>query len=43
MVLDAFDHLVARFDPDVVSISLGTNDASGGLAGNPAGPHSRTR
>ncbi len=36
MVLDAFDHLVARFDPDIVSISLGTNDANGGLAGLPA-------
>ncbi len=36
MVLDEFDHLVARFDPAIVSISLGTNDANDGLGGIPA-------
>jgi lysophospholipase L1-like esterase len=35
LVLDEFDHLVGRFDPAVVSISLGTNDANDGLAGLP--------
>ncbi|MFF7633102.1 SGNH/GDSL hydrolase family protein [Kitasatospora sp. NPDC008050] len=32
-VLAAYDHLIGRFDPDVLSISLGTNDARAGLAG----------
>ncbi|AKU15614.1 SGNH/GDSL hydrolase family protein [Luteipulveratus mongoliensis] len=34
-VLDRFDHLVGRFEPDVVSISLGTNDAMDGADGIP--------
>lgn len=29
----AFDHLIGRFTPDVVSISLGTNDANTGADG----------
>ncbi|HEX4221603.1 MAG TPA: SGNH/GDSL hydrolase family protein [Pseudonocardiaceae bacterium] len=29
----AFDHLIGRFAPDVVSISLGTNDANAGADG----------
>lgn len=32
-VLGEFDHLIGRFSPDVVSISLGTNDANAGAAG----------
>jgi len=32
-VLAAYDHLIGRFAPDVLSISLGTNDARAGLAG----------
>ena len=32
-VLDAFDHRVARFAPDVVAVMLGTNDATGGENG----------
>ncbi|MDH6131510.1 acyl-CoA thioesterase-1 [Kitasatospora sp. MAA4] len=32
-VLGAYDHLIGRFEPDVLSISLGTNDARAGLAG----------
>ncbi|WP_327064848.1 SGNH/GDSL hydrolase family protein [Kitasatospora sp. NBC_01302] len=32
-VLAAYDHLIGRFEPDVLSISLGTNDARAGLAG----------
>lgn len=32
-VLDAYDHLIGRFSPDVVSISLGTNDAIAGTDG----------
>jgi len=34
-VLTAYDHLIGRFTPDVVSISLGTNDAMGGADGLP--------
>lgn len=34
-VLDRFDHLVGRFSPDVVSISLGTNDAHVDQPGGP--------
>lgn len=32
-VLAAYDHLIGRFEPEVLSISLGTNDARAGLAG----------
>ncbi|MER5863192.1 GDSL-type esterase/lipase family protein [Kitasatospora sp. NPDC002040] len=32
-VLGSYDHLIGRFAPDVLSISLGTNDARAGLAG----------
>ncbi|MEY9848876.1 SGNH/GDSL hydrolase family protein [Streptacidiphilus sp. MAP5-3] len=32
-VLGSFEHLIGRFRPDVLSISLGTNDARAGLAG----------
>ncbi|WP_441249292.1 SGNH/GDSL hydrolase family protein [Kitasatospora sp. McL0602] len=32
-VLGSYDHLIGRFSPDVLSISLGTNDARAGLAG----------
>ncbi|MFI6850084.1 GDSL-type esterase/lipase family protein [Kitasatospora sp. NBC_00085] len=32
-VLGSYDHLIGRFNPDVLSISLGTNDARAGLAG----------
>ncbi|MEU1420741.1 GDSL-type esterase/lipase family protein [Kitasatospora sp. NPDC005751] len=32
-VLGAYDHLIGRFAPDVLSISLGTNDARAGLDG----------
>ncbi|MFG3053478.1 SGNH/GDSL hydrolase family protein [Kitasatospora sp. NPDC048239] len=32
-VLGAYDHLIGRFAPDVLSISLGTNDAIAGRAG----------
>lgn len=32
-VLAAYDHLIGRFNPDVLSISLGTNDARAGLDG----------
>ncbi|TQF01587.1 SGNH/GDSL hydrolase family protein [Kitasatospora acidiphila] len=32
-VLAHYDHLIGRFAPDVLSISLGTNDARAGLAG----------
>jgi lysophospholipase L1-like esterase len=32
-VLGSYDHLIGRFQPDVLSISLGTNDARAGLAG----------
>ena len=32
-VLEDFDHLVARFEPDVVSLALGMNDSLGGDAG----------
>lgn len=32
-VLAAYDHLIGRFEPDVLSISLGTNDVRAGLAG----------
>lgn len=35
MVLERYDHLVARFRPDVVSIALGTNDAH---VDDPGGP-----
>lgn len=34
-VLAAFDHLVGRFAPDVVSLSLGMNDALDGPQGRP--------
>ncbi|WP_331728146.1 GDSL-type esterase/lipase family protein [Streptomyces sp. NBC_00158] len=34
-VLGSYEHLVGRFAPDVLSISLGTNDARAGLAGLP--------
>ncbi|MEV6394743.1 GDSL-type esterase/lipase family protein [Streptomyces sp. NPDC051907] len=34
-VLGSYDHLIGRFAPDVLSISLGTNDARAGLAGLP--------
>ncbi|WP_405009567.1 SGNH/GDSL hydrolase family protein [Kitasatospora sp. NBC_01539] len=34
-VLGSYDHLVGRFAPDVLSVSLGTNDARAGLAGLP--------
>ncbi|MGG8408282.1 SGNH/GDSL hydrolase family protein [Streptomyces sp. 12297] len=34
-VLAAYDHLVGRFEPDVLSVSLGTNDARRGTAGLP--------
>lgn len=30
-VLASYDHLIGRFSPDVVSISLGTNDACDGI------------
>jgi lysophospholipase L1-like esterase len=39
-VSDAFDHLVGRFSPDVVSVSLGMNDALEGPRGRPAFRHS---
>jgi len=32
-ILAAYDHLIGRFTPDVVSISLGTNDALAGADG----------
>jgi lysophospholipase L1-like esterase len=32
-VLAAYDHVIGRFSPDVLSISLGTNDAIEGLNG----------
>ena len=32
-VLAEYDHLIGRFSPDVLSISLGTNDARAGLDG----------
>ncbi|KQV17113.1 MULTISPECIES: SGNH/GDSL hydrolase family protein [unclassified Kitasatospora] len=32
-VLGCYDHLIGRLSPDVLSISLGTNDARAGLAG----------
>ncbi|MGW6917622.1 SGNH/GDSL hydrolase family protein [Kitasatospora sp. NPDC054939] len=32
-VLGEYDHLIGRFTPDVLSVSLGTNDARAGLAG----------
>jgi lysophospholipase L1-like esterase len=32
-VLSSYDHLIGRFQPDVLSISLGTNDARAGLEG----------
>jgi acyl-CoA thioesterase I len=32
-ILAAYDHLIGRFSPDVVSISLGTNDALAGPDG----------
>lgn len=32
-VLGSYEHLIGRFRPDVLSISLGTNDARAGLAG----------
>lgn len=35
-VVEAFDHLVGRFAPDVVSLSLGMNDALDGPRGRPA-------
>ncbi|AUG75199.1 hypothetical protein CFP65_0220 [Kitasatospora sp. MMS16-BH015] len=35
-VLGAYDHLIGRFEPDVLSVSLGTNDAVAGRAGLPA-------
>lgn len=35
-VLAAHDHLIGRFQPDVLSISLGTNDCLAGEAGLPA-------
>ncbi|MEU8777069.1 GDSL-type esterase/lipase family protein [Streptomyces sp. NPDC048606] len=34
-VLGSYDHLIGRFAPDVLSISLGTNDARAGLDGLP--------
>ncbi|MFJ3906423.1 SGNH/GDSL hydrolase family protein [Streptomyces sp. NPDC090025] len=34
-VLGSYDHLIGRFEPDVLSVSLGTNDARAGLAGLP--------
>lgn len=34
-VLGAYDHLIGRFSPDVLSISLGTNDAVAGVDGLP--------
>ncbi|MFD5417515.1 SGNH/GDSL hydrolase family protein [Streptomyces sp. NPDC127069] len=34
-VLGSYDHLIGRFAPDVLSLSLGTNDARAGLAGLP--------
>ncbi|MFJ7156294.1 SGNH/GDSL hydrolase family protein [Streptomyces sp. NPDC101118] len=35
-VLGAHDHLIGRFAPDVLSVSLGTNDCLAGEAGLPA-------
>ena len=32
-ILGDFEYLVARFDPDIVSLSLGTNDANAGADG----------
>jgi acyl-CoA thioesterase-1 len=32
-ILDSYEHLVGRFRPDVLSVSLGTNDARAGLDG----------
>ena len=32
-VLDSYEHLIGRFRPDVLSLSLGTNDALNGVAG----------
>ncbi|MCB5168337.1 GDSL-type esterase/lipase family protein [Streptomyces bambusae] len=34
-VLGSYDHLIGRFAPDVLSVSLGTNDARAGRAGLP--------
>ncbi|MBV6698915.1 hypothetical protein KV557_17635 [Kitasatospora aureofaciens] len=34
-VLGAYDYVIGRFEPDVLSISLGTNDARAGLDGLP--------
>jgi lysophospholipase L1-like esterase len=35
-VMQTFDHLIGRFAPDVVSLSLGMNDALDGPRGRPA-------
>ncbi|MER5635616.1 SGNH/GDSL hydrolase family protein [Kitasatospora sp. NPDC002227] len=35
-VLDAYEHVIGRFAPDILSLSLGTNDAIAGLDGLPA-------
>jgi acyl-CoA thioesterase I len=32
-ILDSYEHLIGRFRPDVLSVSLGTNDARAGLDG----------